>query len=347
MPKTYDHLFAEISSFQRLRRSFYSAARRKFSRAAVLHFSHKLEDNLFEISEKLKDGSYPFGPYRAFYVTEPKLRLIESACFRDRVVHHSIHETLEPIFDAQFSEYSYACRTGRGHHKAMLKLHSWVKTQPQKYFLKCDIKKFFPSIDRETLLLIIGRTILDPELMQSLRKLILNAPNTGIPIGNLTSQLFANVYLNELDQYVKRRLRIKNYIRYMDDFILITENFEDAKALRMKIEVFLSEKLKLKLSPQKVLIGKCEFGISFLGFVITPRRISLRGKVFRKMKRKLEVAICRDLAGLTTRHVPSPYLAAANSYLGHIRFCTNYEYLREEICKLDLGFMNERRGDLG
>lgn len=347
MPKTYSNLFDEISDFKKLRRCFYKASKSKFYRHSIVHFNHNLEENILSISQELRDETYQFGKYRCFYVHEPKKRLIESACFRDRVVHHSIHQTLEPIFDNQFYYYSYACRTGRGHHRAALLMKKWVTLNPDKVFLKCDIKKFFPSIDREILMKILSKTIADEKLLRCLRKLIFNAPNTGIPIGNLTSQLFANIYLNELDQFIKRRLRIKKYIRYMDDFVLIADSYAEAQNLRTEIEKFLREKLNLVLSPQKVQISICGEGISFLGFIIKPNEMRLRGDFFRRMNKKLQKARYRALLEKESekynshRGIIHPYLMTLNSYLGHIKYCSNNKYLKKVILNVDLGLLKD------
>lgn len=342
MAKAYRDLFPQVYSFARLRRSFYAACKGKGNRDSIANFSIGLEENLHAISNSLKSGNYPFGPYRSFYVNEPKRRLIESACFPDRVVHHSIHSLLEPLFDPTFYEHSYACRSGRGHHSAMLKLHHWIKGNPNRYFLKCDIRRFFPSIDRMVLLKILGHTIHDSDMMKCLERLVLSAPGTeGIPIGNLTSQLFANLYLNELDQFVKRRLRIRHYIRYMDDFVLLIDSKDEAAQLRRTIEGFLNETLHLELSPQKVMIGSCSEGISFLGFFLKNSEIRLRGSFYRKLRKKIVMAGHKELIGNYKRGCPSPLQSALNSYAGHVRFCSNpkavQEYLLEQSSILNGG----------
>jgi retron-type reverse transcriptase len=331
MARVYKDLFPNVYAFPQLRRSFYAASKRKGNRDSIAKFSINLEANLHNLSKALKNGEYTFGPYRAFYVTEPKKRLIESACFPDRVVHHSIHHLLEQMYDPIFYEHSYACRSGRGHHAAMVKLHGWIKGAPHRYLLKCDIRKFFPSIDRAILVQLLGNRIKDEPFMACLTKLILTAPGTGIPIGNLTSQLFANLYLNELDQFVKRKLRIRHYIRYMDDFILIVDSREEAQLLRNEIQSFLKEKLNLALSPQKVMIGPCKEGVAFLGFHLKPELIRLRGSLFRRMKRRIAASEYRQRKGLGTRKNPDPLLSTLRSYAGHVRYCSNHRFLQEYL----------------
>lgn len=324
MPKEIDHIFDQVHSFSQLRRSYYRASRSKGNRDAICQFALNLEENLLKMADELKDGTYTFGPYRSFYVKEPKLRLVESARFQDRVVHHSMHEVLERIYDPEFYEHSYACRTGRGHHAAMLKLRNWLKGNPDRWLLKCDIKKFFPSIDRKILFQIVSRRIVDVDFRACLERLIFSAPGeNGIPIGNLTSQLFANVYLNDLDQHIKRQLRVRHYIRYMDDFVLLTETREEALRLKEDIANFLRERLKLELSPHKVMIGICNQGVGFLGFYLTPYQIRLRSSFFRKVKKNINKAQHLELKGCSTRHNKSPLHSALTSYAGHFRFCSN------------------------
>lgn len=284
-------LFEPMVEFSTLRQAFYRAAKGKKDRLAILSFQADLEGNIFDIQERLRNETYPFGPYRSFYVTEPKRRLIESACFQDRVVHHAMHERLEPLFDAQFYEYSFACRTGRGTHSAMLALHSWMRQSKLPIFLKCDIRKYFTSVHRPKLMSILRRSIGDEKMMRLLERLILSAPGAdGLPIGNLTSQLLANVYLNELDQFVKRKLRIKHYIRYMDDFVFLLEDKDVARALKETIKEFVSDELKLELSPEKVRIGQVLEGLPFVGYCLRPNEIRVRGAAMRRMRKKVRRA---------------------------------------------------------
>ena len=330
------NVFDNISDFENLRRAFYSAAKGKMDRCAVLNIYKNLEENIMDISNALKNETYQFGPYRSFYVRKPKVRLIESACFRDRIVHHSIHKSLEPIYEAVFYYHSYACRTGRGTHSALGTLSKWSRTSSSKYFLKCDVKKFFPSIERATLFDILKKTIDDKKLVNCLERLIFNAPNTGIPIGNLTSQLFANVYLNELDQYVKRSLRVKYYIRYMDDFILFAKSPVEARELKGKIENFLIDRLRLTLSPQKVQVGHIKDGISFLGYIVFPAHVRLRGKALRRMRKKLFLSRLKDLQNEVSES-ESKYFKTLMSYKGQIQFITSRNEVWRQLTKVDLG----------
>lgn len=317
MPIKYNDLFDNITEFQWLKKSFYAASKVKHSRFAVMKFAVDLEMNIVDLQSQLKSNIYKFGPYRSFMVDEPKRRLIESARFRDRIVHHALHAVLEPIFDAQFYNHSYACRTGRGSHEAVLVLQNWMKKSPSLYYLKCDIKKYFQSVDREVLFLIISKTIADKRLLDLLERLITTGPSTGIPIGNLTSQLFANLYLNELDQYIKRHHRIKNYIRYMDDFVLLLPSKNDCINMRNQCEDFLNSILKLQLSPHKVQIGQVKNGISFLGFQVFHNRLLLRSANYRRMKRKIQ----------KTQTIEK----TKSSYLGTLLYCSDFFELYQKL----------------
>jgi RNA-directed DNA polymerase len=335
-------LFDPMTEFSTLRRAFKAAAAGKRDRLAVLSFEMRLEDNLFRLRDELRAETYGFGPYRSFYVHEPKLRLIESACFRDRVVHHALHASLEPLFDAKFYEYSFACRTGRGTHAAMLTLHDWTRRSKREIFLKCDIRKFFPSVDRTRLMSILDRSLGDERLMRLLEKLVMGAPRTGIPIGNLTSQLFANLYLNELDQFVKRQLRVRHYIRYMDDFVALCETPEEARRLRDTVEVFLRDELKMELSPEKVMIGQVRQGIPFVGYYQRPSGIRVRGAALRRCRKKVRKAYRASFGphhemgedfwtSPKTRH--SKFFGSWSSFVGQTNYANDGLYLQQKLAR--------------
>ena len=261
----------------------------------MISFEQNLEENLFKIQTQLQNEIYEFGPYRSFYIHEPKKRLIESACFKDRVVHHALYEMMGPIFEPQFYAHSYACLRERGTHRAMRTLAEWITEDKDSYFLKCDIRKFFPSIDRNILMKIIERSIGDEKILRLFAKLIHSAPGEGgIPIGNLTSQTFANVYMNELDQFVKRKLRVPKYIRYMDDFVLLAENKAQAIQYRDTLEIFLRDELHLCLSPEKVNVGPVKEGLSFVGYCLRPHSVRVRGASLRRIQKKLRKAFHRS-----------------------------------------------------
>lgn len=310
--KRIKNIYPEIYDFENLYKSYLEARKSKRFRSDVLEFTANLEENLIEIQNELIWKNYEVGKYREFYVYEPKKRLIMALPFKDRIVQWAVYRKIFPIFDKQFINDSYACRKGKGTHKAADRLQYWLKKvsrKPQKwYYLKLDISKYFYRIDHSVLIDILERKIADKDLLWLLDKIInsedmkfglpLGADpdevsdddrlsDVGIPIGNLTSQMFANLYLNELDQYCKHKLRLKYYIRYMDDVIILHSDkkyLHDAKA---EIERFLNENLKLHLN-NKTAIRPINTGIEFVGFRIWPTHRKLKKKTALKMKKRIK-----------------------------------------------------------
>lgn len=292
----------------------------------VQEFEFDLEDNLFTLHESLKNKTYNHENYSAFNVCDPKLRKIHKAKVRDRVLHHAIFRILYPIFDENFIFDSYSCRNNKGTHAAVRRLEKFLKkasnNNHKKIFaLKCDIKKFFESIDQEILLKIMKRRIADDELLWLLEKLI-ESFSTGLPLGNVTSQLFSNIYLNEFDQFVKHVLKEKYYLRYCDDFIILRENEEDFEKIIFEIDNFLQNKLKLKLHPNKIIIRKYRQGIDFLGYVVLPNHIALRTKTKRRMFKKLKIK--KKMVNKQMVSAES-YNQSLQSYLGILKHCRGYK----------------------
>lgn len=314
-------------TFEQLERSFYRAARGKRDRGEVLDFYANVESNCLKIKNDLLNGTFRWGNYRAFYVEDPKRRLIEAAPFRDRVVHHALFEILSPIFEPTFYAHSYACRKGYGSLRAMTRLYSWIQSHPGWNYLQMDVSKFFPSIDQAILYELIAKKIRDPKLLAFIKTLLYNAPHPcGIPIGNLTSQLFANLYLNPLDQFVKRELQVPLYIRYMDDFILLDQNVERLYEWRKRIEDFGHEKLHLGFHPHKVSIGPVKDGVSFIGYRMHPWHLAIRGKNFRRFKKKLRQRLTLD-------HKVKRLL----SYRGHVKHVTKSKIVYEKLKQAAFG----------
>jgi len=252
--KTYKNLYSQVCDFQNLLKSYYQARRCKSKKGYIIDFEWNLEKNLFDIQKKLKDHNYQFGQYQSFYVSDPKKRLIFAAPFQDRIVHHAICNVIEPIFDRGFIFDSYACRRNKGTHKAVFRLKKFMRSfgDNKFYLLKADIKKYFLNIDRDILFQLIKKKISDQDTLWLIRAVIDSLDGKkGIPIGNLTSQLFANIYLNELDQFVKHHLKVKYYCRYVDDFVLLHQGRSQLKKWRAEIKEFLENKLQLEIHPQK------------------------------------------------------------------------------------------------
>jgi retron-type reverse transcriptase len=220
-----------------------------------------------------------------------------------------MHEVMEPLFEPAFYAHSYACRPGRGTHAAVGKLQSWFSAHPDQYFLKLDVSKYFPSIDRAVLFERISKTIGDEKFLGLIGSLLDKAPGgRGIPIGNLTSQLFANVYLDVLDQHIKRTMRLPHYIRYMDDIVLLADSRSQIGEWRSEIEAFASTRLKLRFHPHKAQIGRTSEGVPFVGYHVTPEGLRLRGKSFRRFRKRLGRKMTLDAR-----------VKCLLSYLGHAR----------------------------
>lgn len=263
----------------------------KTKKPDVQEFEFNLEENILQLHQELRNETYQHSPYTAFYVTDPKLRHIHKACIKDRILHHAIFRVLYPIFDKVFIFDSYSCRLDKGTHRAVRRLKKFAKALSRNnhrnvFFLKCDVRKFFDSVDHEALIELVQRKIKDEWAKWLIKKIVDSfekTPGVGLPIGNVTSQLFANIYLNELDRYVKHGLRAKYYIRYCDDFVILGRKLTDLWEQVKSIGQFLSTELKLKLHPGKIIIRKYSQGIDFLGYVIRPCCITLRTKTKRRI----------------------------------------------------------------
>lgn len=272
--KTIKNLIEKICTFENAMSAYKKARKGKRYREEVKAFEAEREANLSRAVDDLTEGTYKPGKYRIFKVWEPKERVIMALPFYDRVIQHMIVNFIEPIFEKRFIFHSYACRKKKGVHEASDTLTKWLYDleilQGKKVWaIKADIRHYFQSVDHEILKAEIRRYISDRRLLKILDRIIdhngIFENGVGIPVGNLTSQLFANVYLNILDQYIKHELGIKYYIRYMDDFIILGESPEELKEILSKIEIFLNEHLKLQLNPKTTIIYT-KNGVDFVGY---------------------------------------------------------------------------------
>jgi RNA-directed DNA polymerase len=332
--QVYPHLFERITSKENLFTAWEEFRKGKQGRKDVQEFERSLEQNLFRLHRELAAGTYRHQPYSAFTICDPKQRRIHKATVQDRILHHAVFSVLNPIFEPTFIAHSFSCRMGKGTHKAvnaldqMLRSVSRNETRPC-FVLKCDVHQFFASVDHDILLEILGRQIKDEKTIALLRAIIESFTakdpvmfgQTGIPIGNLTSQLFANIYLNEFDQFIKHTLKIRHYIRYTDDFVIVGAGREALEALLIPIRSFLKEHLHLNLHPHKVTIRKYRQGIDFLGYVLLPHHRVLRTKARRRIMRKLCERITARKVGLIQQESVEQSL---QSYLGVLSHANCY-----------------------
>lgn len=293
MPKRINNIFYEKLKFSNMYNAYERAAKGKHKNKEVICFELDLANNILNILRELYSGKYRTGVYRKFKIYEPKERIIESLPFKDRIVQQwFVEEFIKPIFVPKFIQDTYACIENRGVHKCVKKLNRYMynykKKNPNFYILKCDVSKFFYSINKEKLYLIIKRYVKDKNFLE-LTKLLINNDNEkyGIPIGNYTSQYFANIYLNELDHFVKEKLNIKYYVRYMDDFALLLKDKNTCKETLNKITQFLENELDLKLN-KKTNYFKQNQGINFCGYKIFSSHILVKKENIKKAKRKIK-----------------------------------------------------------
>lgn len=287
LPYTYE----DIISIENLLEAWREFLRGKRKKSDVQEFGACLMDNILALQHDLANGTYRHGGYYAFKISDPKPRDIHKASVRDRLLHHALHRKLYSFFDRTFIADSYSCRVDKGTHRAMRQFHSFAYKVSRNHtrtcwVLKCDIRKFFASIDQKILLDILRKRISNNDIVRLLQEVI-SSFKKGLPLGNLTSQLLVNIYMNEFDQFVKHTLKAKYYIRYADDFVILHENKEYLNNLLPKISVFLEARLKLFLHPDKVFIKTIASGVDFLGWVHFPHHRVLRTSTKKRMLRKL------------------------------------------------------------
>lgn len=253
-------------------------------------------DNILALHEDLANDLYRHGNYHAFNISDPKPRNIHKADVRDRLLHHAIYRKLYPFFDRTFIADSFSCRIDKGTHKALDRFRTFSRIVSKNntracWILKCDIKKFFANIDHVTLLNILHSYIPDPKILSLLENIIYSfssgTTGKGLPLGNLTSQLLVNIYMNEFDQFMKHQLRAKYYLRYADDFVILSADRRWLESVLIEAEAFLAARLKLQLHPDKVFIKTLASGIDFLGWVHFPDHRVLRSATKRRMMRRI------------------------------------------------------------
>ena len=288
--KRHGHLFEKVIDYHTLLAAAHRARRGKRDRVEVARFVFHLESNLLALQEELRTGTYGMRPYRAFVIREPKRRRICAAQFRDRVVHHAVCGVLDPIFEAGLIGDTYACRRRKGTHAAVRRLQEFSRRCA--FVLLCDVRHYFETLDHEVIKALYRRKLKDKALLCLLDHIIDHPlpggrPGKGVPIGSLTSQYLANLYLGELDHFVKDRLRLPGYVRYMDDFAVFAEDKPRLHRTLGAIRGFLQETLRLELREERTLVAPVTQGVPFLGFRVFPALVRLDGRKLARLRRRV------------------------------------------------------------
>jgi retron-type reverse transcriptase len=338
-------MYQQLCSWDNLLPAYRKAAKGKRGHANVAAFEYRLEDNLTMLAHELRSKSYQLGSYNSFYIHEPKRRLISAAPFRDRVVHHALCNLIEPLFERSFVADSYANRVGKGTHRALAHVQHLARRHP--YVLQCDIRQFFPSIDHAILHAALAAKITDADVLWLIDGILasgagvlseqyemvyfpgddlfaVNRPR-GLPIGNLTSQFWANCYLNSFDHFVKRELRCKGYARYVDDFALFADDKTVLWHWLDRIDARLAD-LRLTIHPGAHPRPVTE-GIPFLGFVVFPDRRRLKRRKGIYYQRQLRTLIEGYRQGIVRRQRID---ASVRGWINHVRYA-NTVGLRKSI----------------
>ncbi len=317
--KTYKNLYPQVYTFENLYLAYRAARRGKRARVDVAAFEFDMELHLLRLETELREQTYRPGPYHNFIIHEPKRRLVSAAPFRDRIVHHALCRVIEPIWEARFIHTSYACRVGKGTHAALDQAQAWARRY--RYAFHGDIVKYFPSIDLEIMRDLLARRIADRQVLWLMDQILASGADIqegeappvyfpgdtlfaalrprGLPIGNLTSQFWANVYLHELDLFAKHTLRCPAYLRYMDDFVLFADTKAQLHAWKAALRDFLATRLRLTLHSKKSIVFPVTEGLDFCGFRLYPthrrlRRSSVR-RFVQRFRRQREAYRCGAL----------------------------------------------------
>ena len=340
MPKKIKNLFYQNLTYSKLLAAHYRAKKHKTYKGEILRFELNLENNLINLLNDLKNRRYRVGQYREFMVYEPKPRVIKSLPYRDRIVHQwVVEEFIKPYITPKLIDTTFACIVNRGTHASADQMQKYMRHLYNKHIdywiLKCDISKFFYSIDPNILYTILQKHIYDKDLLYLIKIILFDNrdPNEkiGIPIGNYTSQYFANIYLNELDQYVKRILKVKFYIRYMDDFILLLPTKKDCIEYKKILEEFLHSKLHLNLNA-KTKYYPSKMGVDFCGYRIFPTHRLLRNS----NKTKIKNSIRHWNILYRKKQLDLDYaLQSFNSWYGHASHCNSFHLINKMVNRCD------------
>lgn len=336
MPKKIKNCFYKNLTFEKLYEANLRARKHKVCKSEVVKFEINLENNLTNLLNKIRNHTYHLGKYYTFKVYEPKERTIKALPYVDRIVHQwYVEEFIKPNIVPKFISTTFACLKDRGTHKAALEVEKQIRicnqNNPNFWILKCDIKGFFYHIDSNILYSIMCKYIADVELLNFTKLLIFDGREEmgaiGIPIGNYTSQFFANIYLNELDQFVKRTLKIKHYVRYMDDFILLLNTKEECKLIKHTIETFLHQQLHLELNAKSKYYPN-KMGVDFCGYRIFTTHKLLRLNSKKKIKKNVKKW---NYLYKNNKLNVAQATESLNSWIGHASHCNSYTLQKKII----------------
>lgn len=340
-------MYDKIYNFKNLLSAYQAARKCKRYKRNIVDYGFFLESNLLKLRQELITENYSPSSYVCFTVFDPKIRKVAAPAFRDRVLQHSLVSQIEPLFDSKFIYDSFACRKNKGTHFGLQRIKKFLQAarsihgkDTEIYCLRMDIQKYFASMSWDVLLSIINKTVPCDRTKRLIEKIMtrhkcfdinshpITAPEDvvkpdlrqGVPIGNLTSQLFANIYLNELDHFVKETLHIRWYARYMDDFLVIHPDKDYLKQTKEDIRIFLERQLGLRLHPKKVIIQNVKTGVPFVGYLIFYDHVLVRGKTLLRMRQKLKLKRMKAVKNGEEHKLEATY----SSIRGHLKHANAY-----------------------
>lgn len=344
--KQHDNLYPQVWDFENLYLAYRKARLGKRGKPQAAAFERVQEDELLGLQEALRSKTYTPGKYHSFYIHEPKRRLISAAPFRDRVVHHALCRVIEPIFEPGFIHDSYANRVGKGTHRALDRCQQYARRY--RYVLQCDIEQFFPAIDHAVLFSSLEMRIGDPDVLWLCRAILESGVGVlaeeyqaryfpgddlfaalrprGLPIGNLTSQFWANVYLNPLDHFIKRELKCRAYVRYVDDFLLFSDDKPQMWAWKQAVIARLAG-MRLTLHTNRAQVFPVETGIPFLGFRVYPTHRRVKRRKVVQFRRKFKKLLADYASGKLSFMELS---TSVQSWVNHVRYADSWG-LRQSV----------------
>ena len=332
------NLFETTVSLERLFESWFLFRRGKRRRRDIQNFERHLEVNIFKLHRNLVSKAYSHSKYTSFYIHDPKLRHIRKACVKDRLVHQAIYTSLTDICEPKLYYHTYSARVGKGTHAAVKALKAMTCKVSKNntgscWGLKCDIKRFYDTVDHTVLISLIAEYIKCPQMLWLIDEIINSfhyqeTLGKGIPIGNLTSQIFTNIYLSQLDQFIKHKLKVRYYLRFADDLMLLSDNKKYLEGLLPEIDKFLNNNLCLKLHPDKISLRPLKQGLDYLGYIVLPYHTVLRTKTKKRMFRKLNRRLSEYFEGKIKQE---GFYQSLSSYRGIMKHADSHKLQKQVL----------------